>query len=95
MKNRGSWIQWLADEMDISQESMPGLPLVEICGERRVLIENHKGVLSYGSDHIHVCVSYGEVVIRGCGLELAQMSREQLVICGRIDSVSLVRRYKR
>lgn len=92
MKNWGGWMQRLAEEMDISQEAVPGLPLVEICGEKRVLIENHRGVLSYGSEGIHVCVSYGEVVVRGCGLELAKMTREQLVICGRIDSVSLVRR---
>lgn len=87
-------MQRLAEEMDISQEAVPGLPLVEICGERRVLIENHRGVLSYGSEQIRACVSYGELVVCGCGLELARMTREQLVICGRIDSVCLVRRGK-
>lgn len=92
MKNWGNWMQRLAEEMDISQEAVPGLPLVELCGEKRVLIENHRGVLTYGSAEIHVCVSFGEVVVRGCGLELAKMTREQLVICGRIDSVYLVRR---
>lgn len=92
MKHRGNWMQRLAEEMDKAQEGMPGLPLVELCGERRVLIENHTGVRSYGSDQICVGVSYGEVAVRGCGLELARMTREQLVICGRIDSVTLIRR---
>lgn len=91
MKNR-LWMQRLAEEMEMSGEVAPGRPLVEICGERRVLIENHRGVLSYGSEQISVSVSYGEVVVRGCGLELARMTREQLVICGRVDGVSLVRR---
>lgn len=92
MKNLGGWMQRLAEEMEISQETLPRLPLVEICGERRVLIENHRGVLSYGSSQIRVCVSYGAVVVQGCGLELAQMTRERLVICGRIDGVNLIRR---
>lgn len=93
MKNRG-WMQRLAEGMELPGEAAPGLPLVEICGQRRVLIENHRGVLSYGTELIRVCVSYGAVEVRGCGLELARMTREQLVIQGRIDSVSLVRRGK-
>lgn len=93
MKYRG-WMQRLAEGMELPGEAAPGLPLVEICGQRRVLIENHRGVLSYGRELIRVCVSYGAVEVRGCGLELARMTREQLVICGRIDSVSLVRRGK-
>lgn len=93
MRSRG-WMQRLAEGMELPGEAAPGLPLVEICGQRRVLIENHRGVLSYGTELIRVCVSYGAVEVRGCGLELARMTREQLVICGRIDSVSLVRRGK-
>lgn len=94
MKNRG-WMQRLAEEMDMAQEPIPGLPLVEICGERRVLIENHTGVRSYGREQICVGVSYGEVAVRGCGLELARMTKEQLVICGHIESISLIRRNRK
>lgn len=92
MKGRGSWLERLAEEMDMSGEPMPGLPLVELCGDRRVLIENHRGVSRYGGDQICVRVAFGEVAVQGCGLELARMTKEQLVICGRIDGVVLVRR---
>jgi len=92
MKRSGSWMERLAEEMDMNDTPMPGLPLVEVCGERRVLIENHRGVSRYGSELICARVSFGEIAVRGCGLELAKMTRAQLVICGRIDSVSLVRR---
>lgn len=94
MKNSGSWMNRLAEGMDMAGESIPGLPLVEICGDRRVLIENHRGVSRYCMDQICVRVSYGEVSVRGSGLELARMTKEQLVICGCIDGVSLVRRRK-
>lgn len=92
MGKRGSWMERLAEGMDMGQETLPGLPLVEICGEKRVLIENHRGVRAYGNEEISVGVSFGEVCVRGCGLSLARMTREQLVICGRIDSVNLTRR---
>lgn len=92
MKGRGSWMERLAEGMDMPGETLPGMPLVEICGERRVLIENHGGVSRYGTELICVRVKYGELVVRGCGLELVKMSKEQLVICGQIDCVSLERR---
>ena len=69
----------------------PGLPLVEIAGDRRVLIEHHRGVVAYGPCEILVRVKYGQVRVTGSGLCLAKMSAEQLVICGRIGSVELLK----
>lgn len=92
MKGRGNWMQKLAEGMELPAESMPGLPLVEIAGDRRVLVENHGGVCQYGPEQICVRVKYGIVSVRGRGLEIAKLSREQLVISGRIDCVSLNRR---
>lgn len=94
MGERGKWMDKITRQMELSPEPVPGLPLVEISGQRRVLIENHRGVSGYGRQQITVRVSYGEISVRGCGLELARMSREQLVITGRIDCVSLNRREK-
>lgn len=82
----------LTEEADLAGEPLPGQPIVELAGDRRVLIENHFGVKEYGSQRITVKVKYGCVCICGCGLELQRMTREQLVICGRIDSVTVQRR---
>lgn len=78
--------------LDLPAEPIPGQPLVELIGERRVLIENHDGVTQYGREKICVKVKYGQIAVQGCGLELARMTKEQLIICGRIDSVTLMRR---
>lgn len=90
-KRRYIW-ERLADGADLAAEPMPGQPIVEIAGDRRVLIENHFGVKEYSRERIAVKVKYGFVCVCGCGLELIRMTREQLVISGRIDAVSLVRR---
>lgn len=82
----------LADGIALSEEVMPGKPLVEICGNDRVLIENHRGVKGYGQERIIVAVTYGEIHICGRCLQLHRMSRERLVIRGRIDHVALHRR---
>lgn len=87
-----NWIQKLADEADLSAETIPGVPVVELAGERRVLIERHQGMTEYSRERICVKVSYGMVCVCGCGLELSRMTRDQLVISGRIDCVQLQRR---
>ena len=76
---------------DLPGEAVPGLPLVEIMGEHRVLIENHKGVIGYGCSEICVKVKYGVLKICGNELTLARMTKHQLVISGIIDSVCLCR----
>lgn len=86
------FLEHLAENSDLAMEPLPGQPIVEIAGDRRVLIENHLGVKAYGRDKIVVKVKYGAVCICGCGLELMRMTREQLVIRGRIEAVSLQRR---
>lgn len=70
---------------------MPGQPILELAGDRRVLIENHFGVREYSRERITVKVRYGCVSVCGCGLQLMRMTKEQLVICGRIDGVTVLR----
>ena len=86
------WMQRIADEMDLSAEPLPGVPVVELAGERRVLIERHGGVTEYSRERIGVRVGYGQIMICGCGLELVRMCKEQLVVTGRIDGITFCRR---
>lgn len=92
MVQRKHWAQRITEAADLQGEVMPGMPLVEIAGEQRVLIECHRGVTEYSPNRICVKVSYGQVCVCGCGLELSVMTKERLVISGRIESVQLIRR---
>lgn len=92
MKRSHSFLQRLSEDTSLLSVPMPGQPIVELAGDHRVLIENHKGVKAYGREKIIVRMRYGFLIVCGCGLELQRMSREQLVIRGRIDGVSLQRR---
>ena len=68
------------------------LPIVELTGQGRLLIENHQGVLSYAPNKIKIKVSYGCVIITGNSLQLMEMSRVKLAICGKIDGLQLLGR---
>ena len=94
MERGRQWLQQMADRTELESEIMPGVPVLELAGDRRVLIERHGGVIEYGPERIRVRVSYGTLCICGCGLELTCMNRQQLVITGLVDSVSIQRRCK-
>ena len=89
---KGNWAGRLTTEMDLAGETLPGTPIAELAGDRRVLIEGHQGVTEYTRERVTVKVPYGWLWVCGCGLELRQMSKQQLVISGRIDCLQLRRK---
>lgn len=85
-------MELLADRAELETEPMPAQPIIEVAGDRRLLVENHRGVSAYSTEKILINVRFGTVCVCGCGLGLIRMTKEQLVIRGRIDSISLLRR---
>lgn len=86
---RRNFLDKMVKAVELSTEPVPGKPLVEIVGNRSVLIENHCGVVSYSTQNICVKTKQGCICISGSGLFLKKMSKEQLRICGVIQNVEL------
>ena len=93
MKPKQKFKEYLS-EKTVNPELFPVIPIVELAGSRRVLIENHLGVTQYSGETIGIKMKYGEIQINGCGLTLEQMTRVKLVVTGRIDGICLHRREK-
>lgn len=79
----------LLERLDLTDEPIPGQPLIELCGNQRVLIEHHGGVMEYGRELITVKVRFGSVSVHGNKLEICRMQANQLVIIGKIEKISL------
>ena len=67
-------------------------PLVELTGDRRVLIENHIAVTEYGLFQICIAVRFGEIRVCGECLHMEHMTKDRLLITGNIDQICLCRR---
>lgn len=65
------------------------MPLAEIIGNHRVLMENHLGICEYGDCCIVVATSLGRAIIEGEDLQIMQLDREKLVIIGKIAALRL------
>ena len=91
MKQRKGVLRMLFEKTDLLSQPLPGVPVVELAGDRRVLVEHHQGVTEYGTSRICIQVKYGQLCVCGNSMELVHMTGEQLVISGWIDSISLQR----
>ena len=83
MKN---WMERLAGPEDASLKPRT---LAEIYGQEQLLVEQHRGIVSYGTACIRIAATFGELVVEGTELRLCCMSRTQLVIRGRLRSLHL------
>ena len=88
-QKREGLLERTAQVLDLPGDVVAGLPRVEITGSRELRMEDHKGILAYGTEEIHV--SGGKLIlkIRGKGLELKAMNASELLITGEIEGVDL------
>ena len=64
-------------------------PLIEIIGNYRVLIENHRGITEYTTERIVVKKRGGYVTVMGASLLLAVISNDRIIITGKISDIKL------
>lgn len=77
----------LADRLELPEEALLGCAKLTVTGGRKVLVENHKGVVDYGKERIVISVGRGKLNINGSELNLSAMNKQELLISGRIQSV--------
>lgn len=75
----------------LDTELQPRVSLLELAGDRRILIENHVSVVHYSTQQVLVRVDFGQLCIKGSALRLTRLGKEQLVIMGQIDAIKLCR----
>jgi len=86
-RDRDGFLLRAANFFDLPDEILDGTPRVTVTGRRRVVVENHKGILEYGENTIVINGGGDYVRIRGDGLELVAMNAEELLIAGTILNV--------
>lgn len=87
---RRGFLEKTAQLLDLPGDAVAGLPLVELVGDGRLRVENHRGILAYDPREVHIGGGRMAIRVRGLDLELKVMNREELLITGQIFSVELV-----
>lgn len=71
------------------EEVVSNVPKITIIGFDEILIENYKGILEYEEFYIRINTHIGIINISGFNLNLEQMSKDDILVTGKIDSITL------
>ncbi len=75
------------DRLSLPAEILPGVPRITMSGGSEVYIENHAGLKTYTRNCIELKSRDGIVRVAGDELELAAMTKTEMVIRGLVVSV--------
>ena len=95
MKALKEWVDQLLKYDSICDGAMGNIPLVEIVGMKRVLIENHRFIALYASTRIDVYVEGGVLCVTGNDLTLSHMSKARIVINGIVEGLTFCKEGQR
>ena len=79
----------LAERFDLPGEAAAGAPRITLSGSSRVMVENHRGLLSYSDTMAEIRGARLLIRVRGDGLLLRAMDRDVVLVGGTIFGVEL------
>lgn len=77
----------LDEILSIPDDVSTNIPKITILGFEKALIENHKGILEYQDFFVRLNTYIGIININGFNLKLEDMTKDDLMITGKIDSI--------
>ena len=75
--------------LEIPKEVISKAPKITILGFQEMLIENYKGILEYEDFYIRINTSLGTININGFHLNLNQMTEDDIMVTGKIQSIDI------
>ena len=73
--------------LELPQEIVSDKPKVTIVGFEEMLIENYKSILEYEEFYIKINTYIGAININGYNLRLKEMTGDDIMVLGKIDSL--------
>lgn len=73
--------------LEIPVEITSTEPKITILGFKQVLIENYKSILEYEEFYVKINTYMGAININGFNLRLKEMTDDDIMVMGKIDSI--------
>lgn len=77
----------VSEILELPKDIILDLPKITLIGNLQLYIENHKGIIEYGSLRIRVNTNAGILRIIGKNMTIKSIVTEEVVIVGEIHSI--------
>ncbi|KFN10110.1 sporulation protein YqfC [Paenibacillus macerans] len=79
--------KWTVDALDLPSDLVYDLPRLTLIGGQQLYIENHRGVVNFSPEELHLALSQGTLEVEGKELVIKAIMPEEVVIEGRIFGI--------
>ena len=86
-KNKKNHTAKINNILEFLEEITNNEPKVTIIGFKKIMVENYKGILEYENFFVRLNTTIGVLNINGFNLSLNEMTDEDLIITGKIESI--------
>lgn len=86
-KNKKKNNSRLNNILEFPEEISNNEPKITIIGFKKIMVENYKGILEYENFFVRLNTTIGVLNINGFNLSLNEMTDEDLIITGNIESI--------
>ena len=73
--------------LEMPSEITSSIPKITNLGFKKMMIENYKNILEYQDFFIRINTSIGIININGIGMKMEEMTKDDVIIEGEIDSI--------
>ena len=77
--------------LEMPKEVYSNVPKVIIIGFDEIIVENFKGILEYEDFYVRINTHIGIININGYGLNLENMTNDDIKVKGKIESIDIER----
>ncbi|GKU23631.1 sporulation protein YqfC [Clostridium folliculivorans] len=77
----------LAERLDLPRDIVLNIPKIVITGDNEIIIENHKGIISFDSSEIKINSKVGTITLDGVNLEILFIGGNTITISGKFKSL--------
>ncbi|KMT21651.1 sporulation protein YqfC [Clostridium cylindrosporum] len=91
MVKKSSVKEKVTEKLSLPKDIVLNMPNIKILGDKEVLIENHGGIIEYTADVVKLKSSLGEILIKGEGFQIKDISEDDIYILGKIDSLGFIK----
>lgn len=77
----------ITDLLEIPKEVVTNKPKLTLLGFEELLVENYKAILEYEDFYIKINTHIGAININGFNLRLKEMTGDDIMVLGNIDSI--------
>lgn len=79
--------KWTVDALELPNDLVFDLPRLTLIGGKQLYIENHRGVVHFSPESLHLELSQGMIEVEGKDLVIKEIMPEEVVIEGRIYGI--------